>query len=122
MLAVAGDDGQLLAVLADGVELVVEAGLELLARDVGQLRLGHERLGLGPHQLLLQHHDARRVGLLVLELRDLVRDLLLTWGPTRDEVSRTKPSKRGFGSRRERKERTYGPGSAAPRPRCCGCS
>lgn len=35
VLAVAGDDGDLLAVLAERIELVLEGGLDLLAGDVG---------------------------------------------------------------------------------------
>lgn len=78
VLTEAGDNGHLLAMLADRVELVGEGGLELLARDVAQLSLGHQRLGLSPHQLLLQHDNLRAVGLLVLELRDLIGDFLLS--------------------------------------------
>ncbi len=78
MLAEAGNDGHLLGVLAHGIKLVGKGSLQLLARDVRQLRLGDKRLGLGAHQLLLQHDDARRVGLLVFELGDLIRDLLFT--------------------------------------------
>lgn len=37
---VAGDDGKLLAVLTEGIELVSERCLELLTRDVGQLGFG----------------------------------------------------------------------------------
>lgn len=79
MLAVAGNDGDLLGVLADGVELVREGSLELLAGDVAELGLGDERLGLGADELLLEDDDLGRVGLLVLELGNLVGDLLLAW-------------------------------------------
>ena len=79
MLAVAGDDGDLLTVLPQGIELVLEGRLDLLARNVGQLRLCDQRLGLGPDELLLKDNDARRVGVLVLELGDLISDLLLAW-------------------------------------------
>lgn len=79
VLPVPGDDGELLAVLAEGVELVRVRGLELLARDVGELGFGDEGLGLGADELLLEHHDLGGVGLLVLELGDLVGDLLFSW-------------------------------------------
>jgi hypothetical protein len=82
VLAVAGDDGDLLAVLAESVELVLEGSLDLLAGDVGELRFGDQRLGLGADELLLKNDDARRLRVLVLELSDLVGDLLLacSWG------------------------------------------
>ena len=79
VLSVAGDDGNLLGVLAHGVELVLESSLDLLAGDVGQLGLGDQGLGFGADQLLLQDDDAGRVGVLVLELGDLVGDLLLAY-------------------------------------------
>lgn len=79
VLAVAGDDGDLLAVLPQGVELVGVGGLDLLAGDVGELGLGDERLGLGADELLLENDDLGGVGLLVLELSDLIRNLLLAW-------------------------------------------
>lgn len=79
VLAVAGDDGHLLAVLAQGVELVGEGGLQLLAGDVGELGLSDERLGLGADKLLLENDNLGAVGLLVLELGNLVGDLLLAW-------------------------------------------
>lgn len=79
VLAVAGDDGHLLAVLAEGVELVSESSLQLLAGDVGELGLSDEGLGLGADELLLENDDLGAVGLLVLELGDLVGDLLLAW-------------------------------------------
>lgn len=77
MLPVTSDDCYLLAVLTEGVELVLEGGLDLLAGDIGQLRFGHQRLGLGANQLLLENNDARGVGILVLELGDVIGDLLL---------------------------------------------
>lgn len=79
VLSVAGDDGKLLAVLTHGIELVGEGGLELLAGDVGQLGLSDQGLGLSAHELLLEDNDLGRVGLLVLQLRNLVRNLLLAW-------------------------------------------
>lgn len=77
MLAVASNDGHFLGVLAQSVELVVEGSLELLPGNVGQLRLSDEGFGLCAHKLLLKDNDSGRVGLLVLELRDLVGNLLL---------------------------------------------
>jgi hypothetical protein len=77
VLAVPGDDGDLLAVLAQGVELVGEGGLELLTGDVAELGLGDEGLGFGADELLLEDDDLGGVGLLVLQLGDLIGDLLL---------------------------------------------
>ena len=79
VLAVAGDDSHLLAVLAERIELVGEGSLQLLAGDVGKLGLGDERLGLSTDKLLLEDDNLRAVGLLVLQLSDLVGDLLLAW-------------------------------------------
>lgn len=77
VLAEACNDGHLLAVLAKSIELVRESSLQLFASDVGQLGLGNERLGLSTDKLLLEHDNLWAVGLLVLELSDLVGDLLL---------------------------------------------
>jgi hypothetical protein len=77
MLAVAGDDGDLLAVFAKSVELVLEGSLDLLAGDVGELGFGDQRLCLGADELLLKNDDARGLRVFVLELSDLVGDLLL---------------------------------------------
>lgn len=77
MLAEASDDSELLAVLAEGVELVGEGSLQLLTGDVAELSLSDKRLGLGADELLLKDDDLRAVWLLVLELGDLVGDLLL---------------------------------------------
>jgi hypothetical protein len=77
VLSVSGDDGDLLTVLAQSIKLVCVGGLDLFASDVGQLGLSDERFGLGSHELLFEDDDLGRVGLLVLELGDLVRDLLL---------------------------------------------
>lgn len=79
VLAVAGNESNLLAVLTESVELVLEGGLELLTGDVGQLGLRDEGFGLGTDQLLFEDNDARRVWLLVLELGDFVGDLLLAY-------------------------------------------
>jgi hypothetical protein len=79
VLSVASNDGELLAVLAHGIELVGEGGLELLAGDVGQLGLGDQGLGLSANKLLLKDNNLGGVGLLVLQLGDLVGDLLLAY-------------------------------------------
>lgn len=77
VLAVASNDGNLLAVLAEGIELVGVGSLNLFAGDVGELGLGDEGLGLGTDKLLLEDNNLGGVGLLVLELGNLVGDLLL---------------------------------------------
>lgn len=77
MLSKASDDRELLTVLADGIELVIERSLQLLAGNVGELSLSDEGLGFGADKLLLEYNDPRRVGLLVLQLCDLICDLLL---------------------------------------------
>ena len=77
MLSVSGDDGKLLAVLAEGIELVGECCLELLARDVGKLGFSNQRFGLSTDKLLLENDNARAIWLLVLELSDLVGNFLL---------------------------------------------
>lgn len=88
MLAVASDDGHLLAVLTECIELVLESCLELLASDVGKLSLGYEGLGFCANQLLLENHDPRRVWVLVLELGDLIGDLLLAYIVLRENLSK----------------------------------
>lgn len=77
VLSEAGNDGQLLAVLAKGIELVSVGSLELLTGDVGKLCLGDKRLSFSTDKLLLKDHDTWGVWLLVLELGNLVGDLLL---------------------------------------------
>lgn len=77
VLSVAGNNGKLLAVLAHGIKLVSKGSLELLTSDVGQLSLGDEGLGFSTHKLLLKNDNLGRVGLLVLQLSDLVGNLLL---------------------------------------------
>lgn len=77
VLAVASNDGHLLAVLTESVKLVGESSLQLLAGDVGELSLSDERLGLSTDKLLLENDNLGAVGLLVLQLGDLVCDLLL---------------------------------------------
>jgi hypothetical protein len=77
VFAEASDDGELLAVLAESVELVVEGCLQLLTGDVAELSLGYERLGFGADKLLLEHNNLWAVWLLVLELGNLISNLLL---------------------------------------------
>ena len=76
MLAVAGNDGKLLAMFPHGIELIGKSGLELLAGDVGKLSFGDQGLGLGADKLLLEDNNLGRVGLLVLQLGNLIGDLL----------------------------------------------
>lgn len=76
MLSVARNDGQLLAVLTQSIELVGESSLEFLTGDVGELGFRDERLGFGTDELLLEDNDAGRVWFLVFQLGDLVGDLL----------------------------------------------
>lgn len=70
-----GQDNLLLGALNDGGSVDVKGLLELLAGDVGQLRLGDERLCLVSDKLLLKLGDLGGRGLLVLELGDLVKGL-----------------------------------------------
>ena len=108
VLSVASNDGDLLAVLTESIKLVGVGGLDLLAGDVGELGFGDQRLGFGTDELLLEDDDLGRVGLLVLELGDLVGDLLLAWlGSAMAWASNLYSM-------------TYGRGWAGPRPRCCG--
>lgn len=78
VLSVAGDDSELLAVLTHGIKLVGESCLELLTGDVGKLGFGDKGFGLGADKLLLEDNNLRGVGLLVLQLSDLIGDLLLS--------------------------------------------
>ena len=77
VLAVPGYDGELFAMLAEGIELVGEGGLQFLTSDVGKLSLSNKRFSLGSDKFLLEHDNARRVGFLVFELSNLISDLLL---------------------------------------------
>ena len=77
MLAEAGNNGKLLAMFAESVKLVSKSGLELLARDVGELSLGNKRFGFGADEFLLENNDTWAIGLFVLELGNLISDLLL---------------------------------------------
>ncbi len=53
MLPKASNDGELLAVLLESIELVSERRLELLTGDVGELGLCNERLCLSTDKFLL---------------------------------------------------------------------
>ncbi|KAI6761246.1 hypothetical protein HG531_001799 [Fusarium graminearum] len=76
VLSVASDNGDLLAVLAESIELVSVGCLDLLACNVGKLGLCNERLGLSSNELLLENNNLGRLRLLVLELSNLISDLL----------------------------------------------
>ena len=77
VLAEASNNGNLLGVLTESIELVSECGLQLLAGDVGELCLGNERFSLSTNKLLLKDNNFGAVGLLVLELSNLIGNLLL---------------------------------------------
>lgn len=79
MLSVASDDGKLFAVFAERIKLVGKSSLDLLASDVGQLRLGDKRLGFSTNEFLLEDNNLWGVWFLVLELGNLVRNLLLAY-------------------------------------------
>ncbi len=70
---------QVLAVAGNDSKLVGVGSLDLLTSDVRELGLGDQRLCLGTDELLLKDNNLGRVGLLVLELGNLVGDLLLAW-------------------------------------------
>lgn len=78
VLAEPGDNSELLAVLTESVELVSKGGLKLLAGNIRELGLSDKRLGLSADEVLLEYDNFRAVRLLVLELRNLIRNLLLT--------------------------------------------
>ena len=111
VLAVAGNDGHLLAVLTESIELVGESSLQLLTGDVGELSLGDERLGLSTDELLLKNNNLGAVGLLVLQLGDLVGDLLLACGSCKFVFQLL-----------EEDVSAYGLCWAGRKPQCCECS
>ena len=80
MLSEAGNDSDLLAVFAQGIELVCESSLQLLAGNVGKLSFGDQRFSLGADKLLLKNNNLGGVWLLVLQLSNLIGDLLLSYG------------------------------------------
>lgn len=77
VLSIASNDGDLLAMLAESVELVRVGSLDLLASNVGKLGLSDQRLSLSADKLLLEDNNLGRVRLLVLQVGDLVGDALL---------------------------------------------
>ena len=79
VLPKASNDGELLAMLLESIELVSESCLKFLAGNVGKLGLRNEGLCLGADKLLFKNNDAGAVGLLVLELSDLIGDFLLAY-------------------------------------------
>lgn len=76
VLSEPGDNGNLLAVLAQGVELVRVCSFYLLTGDIRQLCFGDEGFGFGADKLLFENDDLGRVRLLVFQLGNLVGDLL----------------------------------------------
>ena len=109
VLSVAGNDGELLAVFAHGIELICESCLELLTGDVGELGFGDKRLGLSTYELLFENNNLGGVGLLVLQLSDLVGDLLLAYMIVSVALV-------------ARMWLTYGHGWAGRKPQYCECS
>lgn len=80
MLPVPGNHSDLLTVLLERIKLVRKRSLDLLSRNIRQLRFSNETLRLGPNELLLEHNDLGRVGVLVFKLRNLVGNFLLPCG------------------------------------------
>lgn len=76
MLSKPSNDGKLLTVLTEGIELIGESSLELLTGDIRELSLGDQRLSLGADKFLLENHNLRAVWFLVFELGDFVGDFL----------------------------------------------
>jgi hypothetical protein len=77
VLSIACNNGNLLTMLTESIELVGIGCLHLLSSDVGKLSLSNKRLGLRSNKFLFEDDNLGRVGLLVLELGDLISDLLL---------------------------------------------
>jgi hypothetical protein len=77
VLSIASDNGNLLTMLTESIELVGIGSLHLLSSDVGKLSLSNKRLGFSSNKFLLEDDNLGRVGLLVLELGDLISNLLL---------------------------------------------
>ena len=111
MLSESSNDGNLLAVLTERIEVVGEGRLELLTGDVGKLGLSDKGLGLSTDKLLLENDNLGRVGLLVLELSNLVGDLLLACNVSIYVVQTVLYNLL-----------TYGHGWAGQMTQCCGCS
>lgn len=75
MLSVAGNNGDFLAVFAQCIKLICVSSLYLLTRYIRKLSFGDKGFGFGADELLLEDNNLGRVGLLVLELGNLIRDL-----------------------------------------------
>ena len=76
MLSEPSNNGELLTMLTEGIELIGESSLELLTGDIRELGLGDQRLSLGADKFLLENHNLRAVWFLVFELGDFVGDFL----------------------------------------------
>ena len=81
MLSEPSNNGELLTMLAEGVELIGESSLELLTGDIRELGFGDQRLGLGADEFLLEDYDLRAIWFLILELGDFVGNLLFPCEP-----------------------------------------
>ena len=75
LAGVLGEQDLLLGTLDDGRGVQVVGFLEFLAGDVGELGFGHEGLGFGADELLLEGDDFGGFGLFLLEFGDFVEDL-----------------------------------------------
>ena len=78
MLPISRDDGKLLTMFTESVELVGKRSLQLFTGDVGQLSFCDERFGFSTDKFLFEHNDTRAVGFLVLKLSNLIGNLLLS--------------------------------------------
>lgn len=77
VFAVARNDGDLLAVLAQSIKLVCVCGLDFFACNVRKLSLSYQGFGFGADEFLFEDDDLGGVGLLVFQLGNLVGNLLL---------------------------------------------
>jgi len=59
MFSVSSDNGKLLAMLTESIELVGKGSLELLASDVGQLSFGDKGFGFSADKLLLKDEEVK---------------------------------------------------------------
>lgn len=78
VLSISGDNGELLAMLAQSIKLVCKGSLEFLAGNVGQLGFSDERLGFSANKLLLENNNLGRVWFLVFQLSNVIGDLLFS--------------------------------------------
>ena len=79
MFSISSNDGELLAMLTESIELVGESCLKFLAGDVGELGFSNERFGFGTDQFLFEDDDAWAIWFFVFELGDLIGDFLLAF-------------------------------------------